>query len=115
MPLHAIHQMTDQFFVPLQNQLFIAAFGGGLFAHRTVATVQPCLDSNNVTRTCFQTEVGGVDFGPQLEMLVNPGEAYPAMIGATPSGSSRCHVRLGQSPRCRTARPRDPQAADGAR
>jgi len=83
---HAINALTSQFLVPLQNQLFIAAFAAGLFAHRTVATVSPCLDVNNVPRTCFLTEVGLLDLGPQLQMLVNPGESYPAEILGHPFG-----------------------------
>ncbi|MGI8608018.1 MAG: hypothetical protein ACR2MY_02135 [Candidatus Dormibacteria bacterium] len=83
---HAINARVDTFAVPLQNQLFVAAFGAGLFAHRTVASVTPCLDSSNVPRTCFLTEVGLLDLGPQLQMLVNPGEAYPALIEGHPFG-----------------------------
>ncbi|HEY8739269.1 MAG TPA: hypothetical protein VIN56_01580, partial [Candidatus Dormibacteraeota bacterium] len=83
---HAIRALVDQFQVPLQNQLFIAAFAGGLFAHRTAATVSPCLDVNHVARTCFLTEVGLLDLGPQLQMLVNPGESYPAEIEGHPFG-----------------------------
>ncbi|GAC1333746.1 MAG: hypothetical protein NVSMB17_14520 [Candidatus Dormibacteria bacterium] len=83
---HQLKPMVDQFLVPLQNQLFIAAFAAGLFAHRTIATVQPCLDANNMPRTCFLTEVGLVDFGPQLQLLVNPAESYPAEIQGHPFG-----------------------------
>ncbi|MGZ4105278.1 MAG: hypothetical protein ACXVP8_08445 [Actinomycetota bacterium] len=83
---HPITAMTEQFNVPLQNQLFIAAFASGLFAHRTTATVSPCLDATSIPRTCFLTEVGLLDFGPQLQMLVNPGEAYPALIEGDPFG-----------------------------
>ena len=83
---HTITPVIDRFNVPLQNQLFTVAFAGGLFAHRTVATVSPCVDASHVPRACFLTEVGLVDFGPQLQMLVNPGEAYPALIEGHPFG-----------------------------
>jgi hypothetical protein len=83
---HAITAATSQFVVPLQNQLFIAAFGAGIFAHHTAQSVQPCVDSAGAARTCFLTEVGFVDFGPQLQMLANPGEAYPALIEGHPFG-----------------------------
>jgi hypothetical protein len=83
---HAIRASTAQFEVPLQNQLFIAAFASGLFAHRTAATVSPCIDANHVPRTCFLTEVGLLDLGPQLQVMVNPGEAYPAEIEGHPFG-----------------------------
>ncbi|MBV8194385.1 MAG: hypothetical protein JOY80_02535, partial [Candidatus Dormibacteraeota bacterium] len=83
---HPITWGTQQFTVPLQNQLFIAAFAGGIFAHRSPTSATPCLDSNNVARTCFQTEVGLIDLGPQLQMLVDPGEAYPSLIEGHPFG-----------------------------
>lgn len=86
---HPITALTEQFNVPLQNQLFIAAFASGLFAHRTSATVSPCLDATGIPRTCFLTEVGLLDFGPQLQMLVNPGEAYPALIEGHPFGAEQ--------------------------
>jgi hypothetical protein len=83
---HALGAATSGFVVPLQNQLFIAAFAAGLFAHHTAATVQPCVDAEGAPRTCFATEVGLADFGPRLQMLVNPGEAYPALIDGHPFG-----------------------------
>jgi hypothetical protein len=83
---HAITARIDRFSVPLQNQLFTVAFASGLFAHRTAATTSPCVDTSMVPRTCFLTEVGLVDFGPQLQMLVNPGEAYPALVEGHPFG-----------------------------
>jgi len=105
---HPLTAHIDQFYVPLQNQLFLAAFASGLFAHRTAATATACADSNNRPTTCFLTEVGLLDFGPQLEMLVNPGEAYPALIEGTRSASSRSPARSGRNRRCRrgTRRPR---------
>ncbi|MDQ6937283.1 MAG: hypothetical protein M3140_06175, partial [Actinomycetota bacterium] len=86
---HALAWATSQFYVPLQNQLFVAAFGAGIFAHHTAATASACQDSTGATRTCFRTEVGLVDLGPQLEMLVNPGEAYPALIQGHPFGQEQ--------------------------
>jgi len=86
---HTLRAATDRFIVPLQNQLFIAAFATGLFAHRTAATTTVCVDSVGVPRPCFKTEVGVLDFGPQLQMLVNPGEAYPALIEGMPWGTEQ--------------------------
>ena len=85
---HALSWATQQFAAPLQNQLFIAAFGAGLFAHRTAADVTPCVDSKGVARTCFQTVVSVLDLGPQLQLLTNPGEAYPALIEGNPFGQN---------------------------
>ena len=86
---HTITPRIDRFNVPLQNQLFTVAFAAGLFAHRTPATVSPCVDAALVPRTCFLTEVGLVDFGPQLQILVNPGEGYPALIEGHPFGAEQ--------------------------
>jgi hypothetical protein len=83
---HALAASTTRFLVPLQNQLFLAVFASGLFAHRPPTSATPCLDAMHVVRPCFTTEVGLLDFGPQLQMLVNPGEAYPALIEGHPFG-----------------------------
>ncbi|HLW17749.1 MAG TPA: hypothetical protein VKV69_10370, partial [Actinomycetota bacterium] len=83
---HELRAATDRFIVPLQNQLFIAAFASGLFAHRTAATTSVCLDALHLPRPCFLTEVGVLDFGPQLQMLVNPGESYPVLMEGSPWG-----------------------------
>ena len=83
---HALAQATAQFAVPLQNQLFNGAFAAGLFAHHTVSTASPCIDSTGKARICFTTEAGLVDLGPQLELVVNPGEAYPALTLGHPFG-----------------------------
>jgi len=65
---HTLRFATSRFVVPLQNQLFIAAFASGLFAHRTAATTTVCLDASAVPRPCFETEVGLLDLGPQLQL-----------------------------------------------
>jgi len=75
--------------VPLQNQLFDAAFAADIFAHHTASTATGCQDSTGAARVCFQTEVSLVDFGPQLEMLVNPGESYPSLIEGHPFGAEQ--------------------------
>ena len=80
-PPHALTFKRDIFDVPLQNQLFVAAFGGGLFAHRHADPTGSC-----GADVCFSSEVGLIDFGPQLEVMVNPGEAYPAEVQGHPFG-----------------------------
>lgn len=77
---HTLSARRDIFDAPLENQLFAAAFLAGLFAHRHLDP-GPC-----GAGPCLKTEVGIVDFGPDLEMLVNPGEAYPALIDGHPWG-----------------------------
>ncbi|MHB8717714.1 MAG: hypothetical protein ACYDAC_02325 [Candidatus Dormibacteria bacterium] len=83
---HLMSWATPSFDVPLQNQLFGAAFAAGLFAHHTAATASPCQDSTGASRICFTTEVGLVDLGPQLQLMLNPGEAYPALVEGHPFG-----------------------------
>jgi hypothetical protein len=77
---HALSARRDIFDAPLENSLFAAAFAAGLFAHRHL---DPAFCG---TGPCLKTEVGLLDFGPDLEMLVNPGESYPALIDGHPWG-----------------------------
>ena len=76
---HTLTAHRDVFDAPLENSLFVAAFAAGLFAHRH-------LDAAVCGGLCLKTEVGLVDFGPQLEMMVNPGESYPALVEGHPWG-----------------------------
>jgi hypothetical protein len=66
------------FFVPLENNLFKAAAAAGLFGEkRSLYTDgQP----TGHTGTDLRTEVGVVDVGPGLQMIANPGEAFPALM-----------------------------------
>ncbi|MEA2646571.1 MAG: hypothetical protein QOE92_1654 [Chloroflexota bacterium] len=76
---HTLTATRDVFDAPLENNLFVAAFAAGLFAHRH-------LDPAVCGGACLKTEVGLVDFGPQLEMMVTPGESYPALVEGHPWG-----------------------------
>jgi hypothetical protein len=80
---HAISAHRDVFDVPLQNNVFAAAFAGGLFAHRHLATDGALF---GISGLAVKTEVGLVDFGPQLQVLVNPGEAFPGIALGSPWG-----------------------------
>jgi hypothetical protein len=67
----------DEFYVPLENNLFKAAAVAGLFGDRqTFLAGVPVGPLGPDVRT----EVGVVDVGPDLQMLANPGEAFPALM-----------------------------------
>jgi len=67
---------TATFDVPLQNNLFVAAVGAGLFGKRTVDPTGAASTDGPVE---LQTETGVLDVGPSLQMLLYPGEAFPAL------------------------------------
>ncbi|MBV8927686.1 MAG: hypothetical protein JO152_01005, partial [Mycobacteriaceae bacterium] len=66
---------TAVFDVPLQNNLFVAAVGAGLFGKRTLDPT----GASAAGPVALQTETGVVDLGPQLQMLLYPGETFPAL------------------------------------
>src|SRR5205807_6835692 len=67
----------DEFFVPLENNLFKAAAAAGLFGDRqTYLAGVPAGPVGPDVRT----EVGAVGVGPDLQLLANPGEAFPALM-----------------------------------
>jgi hypothetical protein len=73
-----------EFFVPLENNLFKAAAAAGLFGDR-----QGYVDGVPVgpgLGTEFRTEVGVVGVGPDIQVLANPGESFPALIMGSPWG-----------------------------
>jgi hypothetical protein len=80
---HTIGVQRDVFDVPLQNNVFIAAFAAGLFAHRHLASDGALF---GISGPAVKTEVGLVDFGPGLQILANPGEAFPGLALGSPFG-----------------------------
>jgi hypothetical protein len=67
----------DEFYVPLENNLFKAAAVAGLFGDRqTFVAGVPA----GPLGTDVRSEVGVVDVGPDLQLLANPGEAFPALM-----------------------------------
>jgi hypothetical protein len=70
-------------FVPLENNLFAGAAALGLFGDRQLYTAgQP---TGRVGQDLL-TEVGLVGIGPDLQILANPGEAFPALMLGSPWG-----------------------------
>jgi hypothetical protein len=85
--------------VPIENNLFKAAAAIGLFGQRQtyVHTGATCTASGAAvpggtgpTLTgvpdSLQTGVGLLDVGPDLQLILNPGEAFPALVLGSPWG-----------------------------
>ena len=72
-----------EFCAPLENNLFRAAFEAGLFGERQGYT--DCQPTGRVGNE-VHTSVARVDIGPDLQFIVNPGEAFPSLMLGSPWG-----------------------------
>lgn len=73
----AVTLRRRDFFVPIENNLFKGAAAAGLFGTRP--TYLAGVDAGKLGPD-LRTEVGVLDVGPDLQMLANPGEAFPALM-----------------------------------
>jgi hypothetical protein len=74
---------TTELYVPLENNLFKAAAAAGLFGDRqTYVNGVPAGRAGNE----LLTEVAVADLGPDLQLIANPGEAFPALMLGSPWG-----------------------------
>jgi hypothetical protein len=72
-----------EFCAPLENNLFKAAFQAGLFGERQGYTdCQPTGPAGDEVHT----SVAVLDVGPDLQFIVNPGEAFPGLMLGNPWG-----------------------------
>jgi hypothetical protein len=72
-----------QFCVPLENHLFQALGAAGIFGERQLYTgCQPTGRAGDE----LETAAAVMDVGPQLQFIVNPGEAFPALMLGSPWG-----------------------------
>ncbi|MFL5821975.1 MAG: hypothetical protein ACJ764_00880 [Solirubrobacteraceae bacterium] len=87
----------EQFCIPLENNGFLLLAAFGEFGHRQTwlcdAGGQPVrpVPNGSVTPTSgatFRTFVSYTRIGPNLEMIDNPGEAFPALMLGSPFGAS---------------------------
>src|SRR5204862_149884 len=70
-------------FAPIENNAFKAAAAAGLFGRRQTYTAgQP---TGRVGRD-VRTHVSVLDIGPDLQLIANPGEAFPALTLGSPFG-----------------------------
>jgi hypothetical protein len=72
-----------EFCVPLQNQLFAFLASIGTFGERHLYT--DCVDTGTVGNE-LKTSVAVLGVGPDLQFLVNPGEAFPGLVLGNPYG-----------------------------
>ena len=82
--------------VPLENNGFVALGAAGVFGRRqgwacdsSGHPVSP-LPNGSITPTAsnqFRTFVGYTDIGPDVQLIDNPGEAFPALMLGTPFGA----------------------------
>lgn len=84
-----------QFCIPLENNGFVALAAGGEFGRRQAwacsTSGQPIrpLPNGSVVPTAgadFRTFVSYAHIGPDLELIDNPGEAFPALMLGSPFG-----------------------------
>jgi hypothetical protein len=66
-----------QFFVPLENNAFKAAAAAGLFGKRPTYTAG--VESGR-TGPDLRTSVSVMRIGPDLQLIANPGESFPALM-----------------------------------
>jgi hypothetical protein len=86
--------MTPSLCVPLENNLFTAAAAAGLFGHRQGYVGPSCAPSapppTAVGPTVpgapdhLLTSVSVLDVGPDLQLIANPGESFPALMVGSP-------------------------------
>ena len=73
----------DEFFAPIENNLFKAAAVAGVFGERSTYTGGI---PTGRTGEDVRTEVNVLDVGPDLQFIANPGEAFPALMVGSPWG-----------------------------
>src|SRR5437660_4387467 len=83
LPVGAVSGERTEFCAPLENNLFTAAFEAGIFGQRQGYTnCQP----TGRAGTEVHTSVALLDVGPDLQFIVNPGEAFPGLMLGSPWG-----------------------------
>jgi hypothetical protein len=82
-PLGPVDEQKSEFCVPLENNLFRAAFQAGLFGRRPAYT--NCVETGKVGDE-VHTSVAVVNVGPDLQFIVNPGEAFQGLMLGNPWG-----------------------------
>ena len=82
-PIGAVGGQRTEFCVPLENNLFRAAFEAGLFGERQGYT--NCQPTGRVGNE-VHTSVAVLDVGADLQFIVNPGEAFPGLMLGSPWG-----------------------------
>src|SRR6185295_8566994 len=78
-PIGPVSGERSVFCAPLENNLFRAAAAAGIFGERPayVQTPTGCQQTTPRSGDSVQTTVAVLDVGPDLQFIVNPGEAFP--------------------------------------
>ena len=97
---------ASEFCVPLENNLFRAAFEAGLFGERQA--LHECSATGPGRQRRSTRTVAVLDVGPDLQFIANPGEAFPALMLGGPWGG-------GIEGQASCPQPREPAGADLAR
>ncbi len=93
----AVTLTRRQFCIPLENNGFVALAAAGEFGRRQAWACTPdgqplhAIPNGSIVPTTgadFRTFVSYARIGPDLEMLDNPGEAFPALMLGSPFGAS---------------------------
>ncbi len=79
----AVSGERTEFCAPLENNLFTAAAAAGIFGERQAYT--NCQPSGR-TGDSVKTSVAVLNVGPDLQFIVNPGEAFPDLMLGGPWG-----------------------------
>jgi hypothetical protein len=82
-PFGALRFDRRELQVPIENNAFKAAFFAGLFGERPTYTAGQKTDKAG---TDARTFVSVLDIGPALQVVANPGEAFPALTIGGPHG-----------------------------
>jgi uncharacterized repeat protein (TIGR01451 family) len=82
-PLGAVNGRRTEFCVPLENNVFLAAGGAGIFGERQLYT--SCQPSGRAGNEVF-TSVSVLDIGPDLQFIGDPAESFPALLLGGPWG-----------------------------
>jgi uncharacterized repeat protein (TIGR01451 family) len=87
-PIGAVGGRRTEFCAPLENNFFRALAQAGIFGERQTYTSTPtggCEPAGRAGQE-VKTSVAVLDVGPALQFIVNPGEAFPALMLGGPWG-----------------------------
>jgi uncharacterized repeat protein (TIGR01451 family) len=87
-PIGGVSGERTEFCVPLENNLFRTLAQAGIFGERQTYTSTPtggCEPAGRAGQD-VRTSVALLDVGPELQFIVNPGEAFPALMLGGPWG-----------------------------
>jgi hypothetical protein len=85
--LGAVDGRRTEFCAPIENNLFKAASQAGIFGERqSYTTLAGGCEPAGRTGDQVKTSVAVLDVGPDLQFIVNPGEAFPALMLGGPWG-----------------------------